>query len=95
MLLALRPEKLERLRSGIHMDTRVLLFVLVVSVATGNRVSEWRRYGSRLARTLPERLKESGRGHDHEHDGASHTEDFWSHRKLAIALVLLVGARFC
>src|SRR5260370_406194 len=34
MLLALKPEKLARL-SGIHMDTRVLLFVLVVSVLTG------------------------------------------------------------
>src|SRR5882762_5961588 len=31
MLLALRPEELARL-SGIHMDTRVLLFVLVISV---------------------------------------------------------------
>src|SRR5439155_14665179 len=34
MLLTLRPEELARL-SGIHMDTRVLLFVLVISVLTG------------------------------------------------------------
>src|SRR5207253_2416704 len=34
MLLTLRPEELARL-SGIHMDTRVLLFVFVVSVLTG------------------------------------------------------------
>src|SRR5690348_13048173 len=34
MLLALRPEELARL-SGIHIDARVLLFVLVVSVLTG------------------------------------------------------------
>ena len=52
MLLALRPEKLERL-SGIHMDTRVLLFVLIVSVATGivfGMAPVW----IALARTLPE-----------------------------------------
>jgi predicted permease len=34
VLLAMKPENLARL-SGIHMDTRVLLFVLVVSVLTG------------------------------------------------------------
>ena len=34
LLLALRPEELARL-SGIHMDTRVLLFVIVISVLTG------------------------------------------------------------
>ncbi len=89
MLLALRPEKLERL-SGIHMDTRVLLFVLVVSVATGivfGMAPVWIATRADVAGAL----KESGRGT---------TTSTMGHRirrllvtsELAIALVLLVGA---
>jgi predicted permease len=89
MLLALRPEKLARL-SGIHMDTRVLLFVLVVSVLTGivfGLVPAWIAARADVA----EALKESGR---------STTASTMGHgiRKvlvtleLAVALVLLVGA---
>ena len=89
MLLALRPEKLERL-SGIHMDTRVLLFVLVVSVATGivfGMAPVWIATRADVAGAL----KESGRGT---------TTSTIGHRirrllvtsELAIALVLLVGA---
>jgi putative ABC transport system permease protein len=89
MLLALRPEKLERL-SGIHMDTRVLLFVLVVSVATGivfGMAPVWIAARADVAGAL----KESGRGT---------TTSTMGHRirrllvtsELAIALVLLVGA---
>src|SRR5580700_7763887 len=59
MLLALRPEQLAWL-SGIHMDTRVLLFVLVVSVLTGivfGMAPVWI-----VARAdVAEALKESGR----------------------------------
>jgi len=89
MLLALRPEKLERL-SGIHMDTRVLLFVLVVSVATGivfGMAPVWIATRADVAGAL----KDSGRGT---------TTSTIGHRirrllvtsELAIALVLLVGA---
>ncbi len=89
MLLALRPEKLERL-SGIHMDTRVLLFVLVVSVATGivfGMAPVWIAARADVAGAL----KESGRGT---------TTSTMGHRirrllvtsELAVALVLLVGA---
>jgi predicted permease len=89
MLLALRPEKLARL-SGIHMDTRVLLFVLVVSVLTGvvfGMAPAW--VGARG--NVAEALNESGR---------STTASATGHRirnilvisELALALVLLVGA---
>ncbi len=89
MLLALRPEKLERL-SGIHMDTRVLLFVLVVSMATGivfGMAPVWIAARADVAGAL----KESGRGT---------TTSTMGHRirrllvtsELAVALVLLVGA---
>jgi putative ABC transport system permease protein len=89
MLLALRPEQLARL-SGIHMDTRVLLFVLVVSVLTGvvfGMAPVWI-----VARAdVAEALKESGR---------STTASTMGHNirkilvisELAVALVLLVGA---
>ena len=89
MLLALKPQELARL-SGIHMDTRVLLFVLVVSVLTGivfGMAPVWI-----AARTdVAEALKESGR---------STTPSTMGHRiqgilvtsELAVALVLLVGA---
>jgi predicted permease len=89
MLLALRPEKLARL-SGIHMDTRVLLFVLVVSVLTGiafGMAPVWIAARADVA----EALKEGGRGT---------TSSTVGHRirkllvtsELAVALVLLVGA---
>jgi predicted permease len=89
MLLAMRPEQLARL-SGIHMDTRVLLFVLVVSVLTGivfGMAPVWI-----VARAdVAEALKESGR---------STTASTMGHgirkilviSELAVALVLLVGA---
>src|ERR1700728_2006510 len=59
LLLALRPEELARL-SGIHMDTRVLLFVLVISVLTGivfGMAPAWIAARSDVA----EALKKSGR----------------------------------
>jgi predicted permease len=89
MLLALRPEQLARL-SGIHMDTRVLLFSLVVSVLTGlvfGMAPVWITARADVAGAL----KESGR---------STTASAMGHRlrkilvtsELALALVLLVGA---
>jgi len=89
MLVAMRPENLARL-SGIHMDTRVLLFVLVISVLTGivfGMAPIWIAAGADVA----EVLKESGR---------STTPSKMGHRireilvisELAVALVLLVGA---
>jgi putative ABC transport system permease protein len=89
MLLALRPETLERL-GGIHMDTRVLLFVLVVSVLTGivfGMAPAWIAARADVAGAL----KECGR---------STTAGTMGHRirkilvtsELALALVLLVGA---
>jgi predicted permease len=89
MLLALRPENLARL-SGIHMDTRVLLFVLVVSLLTGivfGMAPVWIAARADVA----EALKESGR---------STTASTVGHRirkilvasEVALALVLLVGA---
>jgi predicted permease len=89
LLLSLRPENLARL-SGIHMDTRVLLFVLVVSVLTGivfGMAPVWIAARADVAGAL----KESGR---------STTAGTTGHRirkilvisELAVALVLLVGA---
>jgi putative ABC transport system permease protein len=89
LLLALRPEELARL-SGIHMDTRVLLFVLVVSVLTGivfGMAPAWIAARADVAGAL----KECGR---------STTAGTMGHRirkilvtsELALALVLLVGA---
>ena len=89
MLLALKPEQLARL-SGIHMDTRVLLFVLVVSVMTGivfGMAPVWTADHADVAGAL----KESGR---------STTASPMGHRfqkiliilEVAVALVLLVGA---
>ena len=89
MLLALRPERLARL-SGIHIDIRVLLFVVVVSVLTGivfGMAPVW--IGARA--DVAEALKESGR---------STTASTVGHRirkilvtaEVALALVLLVGA---
>ena len=89
MLLALKPEQLARL-SGIHMDTRVLLFVLAVSVLTGivfGMAPVWIAARADVA----EALKEGGR---------STTASTMGHRireilvtsEVAVALVLLVGA---
>jgi len=89
LLLALRPEELARL-SGIHMDTRVLLFVLVSSVLTGvvfGMAPAWIAAGVDVA----EALKESGR---------STTASTMGHNirkilvtsEVAVAVVLLVGA---
>jgi predicted permease len=89
MLLALEPEQLARL-SGIHMDTRVLLFVLAVSVLTGivfGMAPVWIAARADVA----EALKEGGR---------STTASTMGHRireilvtsEVAVALVLLVGA---
>jgi predicted permease len=89
MLLALRPENLARL-SGIHMDTRVLLFVLVVSVLTGvvfGMAPAWLAARGDVAVAL----NESGRS-----TTASATGDrirkILVTSELALALVLLVGA---
>ena len=89
MLLALRPEELARL-SGIHTDTRVLLFVLVVSLLTGSvfgMAPVWI-----AARTdVAEALKESGRSTTASTMG--HTiRKILVTSELAVALVLLVGA---
>jgi putative ABC transport system permease protein len=89
VLLAMRPEKLARL-GGIQMDSRVLLFVLAVSLLTGivfGMAPAWVAAGTDVA----EALKESGR---------STTVSATGHRirkilvtsELALALVLLVGA---
>ncbi|HEY6304481.1 MAG TPA: ABC transporter permease, partial [Terriglobales bacterium] len=89
MLLALRPENLARL-SGIHMDTRVLLFVLVVSLLTGmvfGMAPVWI-----VARAdVAEALKESGRSATASTMGHS-IRKILVISELAVALVLLVGA---
>ena len=89
MLLALRPEELARL-SGIHMDTRVLLFVLVVSVLTGivfGMAPAWIAARADVA----EALKESGRSTTASTMGHSIRKILVT-SELAVALVLLVGA---
>src|SRR6267154_974481 len=89
MLLALRPEKLARL-SEIHMDTRVLLFALVVSVFTGivfGMAPVWIAARADVA----EALKESGRSTTASTMGQSIRKILVT-SELAIALVLLVGA---
>jgi putative ABC transport system permease protein len=89
VLLALRPEKLARL-NGIHVDARVLLFVLAVSVLTGivfGMAPAWIAAGADVA----EALKLGGR---------TATSSTAGHRvrrilvtaELALALILLVGA---
>ncbi len=89
MLLALRPEELARL-SGIHMDTWVLLFVLVISVLTGivfGMAPAWI-----VARAdVAEALKESGRSTTASTMGHS-IRKILVISELAVALVLLVGA---
>jgi putative ABC transport system permease protein len=89
MLLALRPENLARL-SGIHMDTRVLLFVLVVSVLTGivfGMAPAWIAARADVAGAL----KESGRSTTASTMGHS-IRRILVISELAVALVLLVGA---
>ena len=89
MLLALRPEALARL-SGIHMDTRVLLFVLVVSVLTGivfGMAPAWIAARADVAGAL----KESGRSTTASTMGHS-IRKILVISELAVALVLLVGA---
>ncbi|MGC2816151.1 MAG: ABC transporter permease [Candidatus Acidiferrum sp.] len=89
MLLALRPEALARL-NGIHMDTRVLLFVLVVSVLTGivfGMAPVWIAARADVAGAL----KESGRSTTASTMGHSIRKTLVI-SELAVALVLLVGA---
>ncbi|HZS95660.1 MAG TPA: ABC transporter permease [Terriglobales bacterium] len=89
MLLAMKPEELARL-SGIHMDTRVLLFVLVVSVLTGimfGMAPVWISARAEVA----EGLKESGRSTTGSAMGRS-IRGILGTSELAVALVLLVGA---
>src|SRR5580658_5703934 len=89
MLLALKPEELARL-SGIHMDTRVLLFVLAVSVLTGivfGMAPVWIAARADVA----EALKESGRSTTASTMG-HRIREFLVISELAVALVLLVGA---
>jgi len=89
MLLALKPEELARL-SGIHMDTRVLLFVFVVSVLTGivfGMAPAWIAARADVA----EALKERGRSTTASTMGRS-IREILVISELAVALVLLVGA---
>jgi putative ABC transport system permease protein len=89
VLLALKPERLARL-SGIHMDTRVLLFVLLVSVLTGivfGMAPVWIAARANVA----EALKESGRSTTGSTIGHSIRKILVT-SELAVALVLLVGA---
>jgi predicted permease len=88
MLLALKPEELARL-SGIHMDTRVLLFVLAVSVLTGivfGMAPVWIAARADVA----EALKEGGRSTT---ASTGHSiREILVISEVAVALVLLVGA---
>ena len=89
MLLALRPEELARL-NGIHMDTRVLLFVLVVSLLTGSvfgMAPAWIAARADVAGAL----KESGRSTTASTMGHS-IRKILVISEVAVALVLLVGA---
>ncbi|MGB6885267.1 MAG: ABC transporter permease, partial [Candidatus Acidiferrum sp.] len=89
LLLALRPEELARL-SGIHMDTRMLLFVLVISVLTGivfGMAPAWIAARADVAGAL----KESGRSTTASTMGHS-IRKILVISELAVALVLLVGA---
>src|SRR5262252_1033141 len=89
MLLALKPDTLARL-SEIHIDTRVLLFALVVSVLTGivfGMAPVWIAAGADVA----EALKERGRNTTASTRGRSIREILVA-SEVAVALVLLVGA---
>jgi predicted permease len=89
VLLALRPEELARL-SGLHVDARVLLFVLAVSLLTGvvfGMAPAWIAARADVA----EALKESGRSTTASTTGHS-MRRILVISELAVALVLLVGA---
>jgi len=89
VLLAMKPEQLARL-SGIQTDTRVLLFVLVVSVLTGiafGMAPVWISAGADVAQAL----KESGRSTTASTMGHTMRQVLVT-SELALALVLLVGA---
>jgi putative ABC transport system permease protein len=89
ILLALRPEKLGRL-TGIHMDGRVLLFVLAVSGLTGvvfGTAPAWVAARGSVA----EALSEGGRSTTASATG-HRIRDVLVAAELALALVLLVGA---
>jgi putative ABC transport system permease protein len=89
VLLAMRPENLARL-SGIHMDARVLLFALVVSLLTGiafGMAPVWISAGPDVAQAL----KESGRSTTASTMGHTVRQVLVT-SELALALVLLVGA---
>jgi putative ABC transport system permease protein len=89
VLLAMKPEQLARL-SGIQTDTRVLLFVLVVSLLTGiafGMAPVWISAGADVAQAL----KESGRSTTASTMGHTIRQVLVT-SELALALVLLVGA---
>ena len=89
VLLAMKPEQLARL-SGIQTDTRVLLFVLVVSLLTGiafGMAPVWILAGADVAQAL----KESGRSTTASTMGHTMRQVLVT-SELALALVLLVGA---
>jgi predicted permease len=89
VLLAMKPEQLARL-SGIQTDTRVLLFVLVVSLLTGiafGMAPVWISAGADIAQAL----KESGRSTTASTMGHTMRQVLVT-SELAVALVLLVGA---
>jgi len=88
-LLAMKPEQLARL-SGIQTDTRVLLFVLVVSLLTGiafGTAPVWISAGADVAQAM----KESGRSTSGSTMGRTMRQVLVT-SELALALVLLVGA---
>jgi predicted permease len=89
VLLAMKPEQLARL-SGIQTNTRVLLFVLVVSLLTGiafGMAPVWISAGADVAQAL----KESGRSTTASTMGHTMRQVLVT-SELALALVLLVGA---
>jgi predicted permease len=89
VLLAMKPEQLARL-SGVQTDTRVLLFVLVVSLLTGiafGMAPVWISAGADVAQAL----KESGRSTTASTMGHTMRQVLVT-SELALALVLLVGA---
>jgi predicted permease len=89
VLLAMKPEQLARL-SGIQTDTRVLLFVLLVSLLTGvafGMAPVWISAGADVAQAL----KESGRSTTASTMGHTIRQVLVT-SELALALVLLVGA---
>ena len=88
-LMALKPAALDRF-NGVHMDSRLLVFVLGVSLVTGilfGLASTWTAAHSDIA----DSLKESGRSTTAS--ASSHAfQKFLICAEVALALVLLVGA---